>query len=80
MLLHDYFTKFGIQQKAFAERCGVTPATINSISRGRRKTNAPLALRIEKLTDGHVDPYSIIEEYNKERLDKARDWDMNFSK
>jgi len=48
IILERLLNKKGISQRPFALSIDEYPQTINAISKGRRKLNTPLALKIEK--------------------------------
>lgn len=71
MTIDEYLEFYGITQTRFAEMCGVTRATLNNISAKRRFTSVPLAMLIEELTEGKVNPFDIIPKSLHKRLTMA---------
>lgn len=94
-ILERLLKQKGISQRPFALSIDEYPQTINAISKGRRKLNTPLALKIEKklnLEEGTLallqTYFDIKEEKNKEKqktpnlnlLRMALFWDTDMSK
>ena len=95
IILERLLTKNGISQRPFASSIDEYPQTINAISKGRRKLNTPLTLKIEKklnLEEGTLallqTYFDIKEEKNKVEkntpnlnlLRKSLFWDTDISK
>lgn len=94
-ILERLLKQKGISQRPFALSIDEYPQTINAISKGRRKLNTPLALKIEKklnLEEGTLallqTYFDIKEEKNKEKqktpnlnlLRTSLFWDTDMSK
>lgn len=95
IILERLLNKKGISQRPFALSIDEYPQTINAISKGKRKLNTPLALKIEKrlnLEEGTLallqTYFDIKEEKNKieqkipnlNLLRKSLFWDTDMSK
>jgi len=95
IIFERLLNKKGISQRPFALSIDEYPQTINAISKGRRKLNTPLALKIEKklnLEEGTLallqTYFEIKEEKNKEEkntpnlnlLRASLFWDTDISK
>lgn len=94
IILERLLKKKAISQRPFAISIGEHPQTINAITKGRRKLNIALALKIEEklsLEEGSLallKTYFDIEEKNKKKqntpnltlLRKSLFWDTDISK
>lgn len=95
IILERLLNKKGISQRPFALSINEYPQTINAISKGRRKLNTPLALKIEKKLNLEEGTLALLQTYfdikqekikakqltpNFDSLRKSLFWDTEISK
>lgn len=73
IILERLLNQKGISQRPFAFSIDEYPQTINAISKGKRKLNTPLALKIEKKLNLEEGTLALLQTYFdiKEEKDKA---------
>jgi len=60
MTLREYLFNFGIQGKDFAIMLDIVPNYLSQIVNGKRRPSVPLAIKIDKLTQGRVTKESLL--------------------
>lgn len=63
IILERLLDQRGISQRPFAISIGEYPQTINAITKGRRKLNTPLALKIEEKLDLEEGSLALLQTY-----------------
>ena len=72
VILERLLNKKGISQRPFALSIDEYPQTINAISKGRRKLNTPLALKIEKKLNLEEGTLALLQTYFEIKEEKNK--------
>ena len=72
IILERLLNKKGISQRPFALSIDEYPQTINAISKGRRKLNTPLALKIEKKLNLEEGTLALLQTYFEIKEEKNK--------
>ena len=72
IILERLLTKRGISQRPFALSIDEYPQTINAISKGKRKLNTPLALKIEKKLNLEEGTLALLQTYFEIKEEKNK--------
>jgi len=71
IILERLLNQKGISQRPFALSIDEYPQTINAISKGRRKLNTSLALKIEKKLNLEEGTLALLQTYTNEKIKEA---------
>lgn len=63
IILERELKKRSLSKRPFAQSIGEHPQTLNEITKGRRKLNIPLALKIEKQLDFEEGTFALLQTY-----------------